>query len=403
MKSHMRTKLLFLASVLITAFLASAATMLVIRSNRDVVIISTEEYKQLKHMLVLSEMAGRVQSDFYGEVPSTEALVNAAAGGMMTALNDPYARYYSKEEYEAYINSLSGEFVGAGLLVSQPDEKGARILEVYEESPAERSGIRKGDIITAIDGTSTANMSLERIAEAMSGEEGDVVKLTISRDGTLMEFGVKLAVVNVKRVTSKLLSGYTGYIRIDMFTGNCAEEFSRAVRDLTGRGMRSLVIDLRDNPGGTLDDVIRIADEVLGECEIVSIKGRSDMAEVFRSDPRQIGVPLAILVNSNSASASEILAGAVQDNAAGIVIGTPTYGKGVVQTTSKLTSNQGWIKFTTAAYYTPGGRNIDGSGIIPDIIVELSDEFERMPLSELKVSEDAQLKAAIEYLSSKSS
>ena len=210
---------------------------------------------------------------------------------------------------------------------------------------------------------------------------------------------IACAALNLSRVTSALFNQRTGYIRISMFTGNCATEFSEAIKDLTDRGMRSLVIDLRNNPGGSLSDVVSIADTLLGEGTIVSVRGRAESeGEVYKSNAKGVKVPIAVIVNENSASASEILAAAVQDFQAGAVVGMTTYGKGVVQTTKQIEGNRAWLKLTSDAYYTPNGANIDGVGVTPDIEIDLPEELKGLAIDQIEQDDDAQLWAALDYV-----
>ncbi|OQB23974.1 MAG: putative CtpA-like serine protease [Firmicutes bacterium ADurb.Bin182] len=402
MKSSKKTLILFAAAIAATAVLSSALTVLLQNSKgTDSVLLPTEEYEKLKESSVISEIADRIESDFFGDIPERERLIHSAAKGMVASLGDPYANYYTDEEYEIYMKKLEGEYSGIGALVSQPDGNGSLVLEVFENGPAEKAGLVPGDIIVRVDGTDVGGKSLEDLSAMIFGEDGTIVILTVQRGEKREELSVKRGIVNAKRVHHALYNEKTGYIRIDMFTGNCAEEFSRAVKDLTERGMRSLVIDIRNNPGGILDDVVSICDTLLGEGVIVTVKRGAGSEEVFKSDKIGVSVPIAVLTNGNSASASEILAAAVQDSEAGVIVGTKTYGKGVVQTTMRLDSNKAWLKITTAAYYTPSGRNINGVGVTPDIDVELADGVKSIPLSRLDQKDDAQLWAALDYVRDK--
>lgn len=400
MKSWVRTLIYFAAAILITAFVTAAITVNTMNAQRmDEVVMTTEDYAKLSDLLVFNEVIEKVNNSYYYDPPSREKLISAALGGMVGALDDQYARYFTAEEYEQYLSNINGQYSGIGLLVGQPTEEGTPILDVYEDTPASEGGVLAGDIITAVDGTSVVGLELEDVAAAISRDIGESVTLTLLRGMESLDVTLVCTEINVHHVDYKLFKQYTGYIKITMFTGNCAEEFKEAINDLENRGMRSLVIDLRDNPGGTLTDVVSIADTLLGEGTIVSVRGRLEAeGEVYTSNRRGVSVPVAVIVNENSASASEILAAAVQENGAGMVVGMTTFGKGIVQTTYHLSTNGGWLKLTTDGYYTPMGNSIHGTGVVPNIEVDLPDELKGLPLDEISQDDDAQLWAALDYV-----
>lgn len=401
MKSFSRTILYVMIGMLIVALLSSAVTMLVLnRKAGDTITMTAEEYSRITDLLAFNELVDDIESQAYGGAPSREELLAGAARGMVDTLNDPYAKYYTAQEYEAYLSSINGEYFGVGLLVGQPDDIGTLVLEVYEGNPADKAGVRAGDTITAVDGVPTANLSLEEIRSLMDAQTGRPVELTLLRGGEALSVSVTGGTVNIKRVKGSLFNERTGYIKIDMFTGDCASEFDEALKTLKSRNMRSLVIDLRNNPGGSLDDVVKICNHLINKGQTIVTVGEDGGRdnEVYAATGHGVGVPLAVLVNEHSASASEILAGAVQDNGAGVIVGAQTYGKGVVQTTMRVEKSGGWLKLTTDAYFTPGGRNIHGVGITPDILCELPEELQGKPLSQIDQTEDAQLWAALDYV-----
>ncbi len=411
MKQRSRIIVYFIMSILIAGMLSSVLTIYLVNTSRqNEVILSSNEYEKLREAALVSEIADKVDEYFYFDKPERSSLLNAAAQGMVASLNDDYAKYYTNEEYESYLSNMNGEYSGIGILVSQPDDLGAEILEVYEGNPAATAGVQPGDIIIRVDGSEVSNMTLENLSYAINGEIGTKVILTLKRaedNGNTSELDIEVtrAMVNIKRVHHFLFNQRTGYIRIDMFSGECAKEFEDAVRDLTDRGMKSLVIDLRNNPGGSLDAVVNIADAILGECTIVSIEGNNpEDKRIYTSNAKGISVPIAVIINENSASASEILAASVQENNAGVIVGMPSFGKGIVQTTMRLDSNLGWLKLTTEAYYTPNGNNIHGVGIAPDIEVDLKDELKGLTISQLisdYQQDDTQLWAALDYVRTK--
>lgn len=326
MKNRSRIIVYSIMSILIVGMLSSVLTIYLVNiSRQNEVILSASEYEKLREAALVSEIADKVDEYFYFDKPERSSLLNAAAQGMVASLNDDYAKYYTNEEYEDYLSSMNGEYSGIGILVSQPDDTGAEILDVYEGNPAAAAGVQPGDIIIRVDGNEVSNMTLENLSYAINGEIGTKLILTLKRaedNGNTSELDIEVtrAMVNIKRVHHSLFNQRTGYIRIDMFSGECAKEFEDAVRDLTDRGMKSLVIDLRNNPGGSLDAVVNIADIILEECTIVSIRGNNPENErVYSSNAKGISVPIAVMINENSASASEILAASVQENNAGVL------------------------------------------------------------------------------------
>lgn len=392
------------AAILIIAVLSSAATIFIMRGTaEDSVVMSAEEYDRYSKLIALDELAGKIEEEFYADVPSRDTLIAGAASGMTDTLNDPYARYYTAEEYEEYLSSINGEYHGIGLLVGQPDQTGSEVLEVYGGSSAQTAGIKAGDIITHANGRPTANMPLDDLRMLIADESDEGVVLTLLRGEEIIEVTVISGDITVNRVEHALFNQHTGYISISMFTGSCAEEFESAIKDLKNRKFQSLVIDLRNNPGGSLDVVVDVADVILGRgMRIVSVgPADSKEEEIYDAKGSPIGVPVAVLVNENSASASEILAAAIQENQLGVVVGTDTYGKGVVQTTMYIEATGGWLKLTTDAYYTPAGNNINGRGITPDIYVELPEKYRSVPVGEIEQSEDTQLWKALDYVREK--
>ncbi|HWQ58397.1 MAG TPA: S41 family peptidase [Clostridia bacterium] len=400
MKSWLRTLIYFVAAILITAFVTAALTVNAMNAKReDEVVLTAEDYSKLSDLLVFNELIDKINNNYYYDPPARDELIGAALSGMVNSLGDEYARYFTAEEYEKYLSNINGQYSGIGLLVGQPTENGAPILDVYDDTPAAQGGVLAGDIIAAVDGASIVGLELSDVAAAIDREVGESVTLTLLRGTATLDVTLVCSEINIQHVSHKLFKERTGYIKITMFTGNCAEEFKEAVNDLADRGMKCLVIDLRDNPGGSLSDVISIADTLLGECTVVSVRGRLEAdGEVYTSNRKGVNVPIAVIVNENSASASEILAAAIQENGAGVVVGMTTFGKGIVQTTFHLSTNGGWIKLTTDGYYTPQGNSIHGKGVVPNIEVDLPDDLKDIPLDEISQEDDAQLWAALDYV-----
>ena len=352
---------------------------------------------------IFSELLYRIDTLHFGETPSSKELTEAAAHAMVDAVGDRYAAYFSKQEYSDYLSSLNGNIKGGvGISVYAPDENGALIHRVYEGTFADEAGLKSGDVIVALDGVSVGGRTLDELVDMIGGDSGTTVKFTVKRGEETLDMDVMRGNVYIKRVEYKMLDNDIGYIYISSFTGYAETELRSAISDLETQGAKSLIIDLRDDPGGSLSMVVNMSDMMLPVCTIASMQGNTtDPTEYFYSDGEMCELPFVVLVNGNSASASEIFAGAMQDNGRAKIIGTQTYGKGIVQTTFTLNDDHGYLKLTTDAYFTPSGRSLSGTGITPDLVVELPDEVNGMDIYTL-VNEydeqDAQLQAAISEL-----
>lgn len=398
MKSSLRTFLYFLAAVIITAGIAVGVTLYIVDGQReDRVMVSNEEYQSLIKMAPLNELSQKIQEDQYAQGVTEEDLLTGALEGMLEASGDPYAKYYTEEEYIDYLRELDGKYSGVGMLIGQPgDTGGAVVLKVYEGGTAKAAGINAGDVIMAVEGEPLSGLSLSDVNQLLEGDTDTEVTVTVLQGEKQSEITMLRQQGIISRVEHKLFNQRTGYIRLDMFTSASAEEFGEALRDLIERGMRCLVVDIRNNPGGELESAVTVADLLLGEGPIVTVVAKSGTESAYRSDAKCISVPLAVLVNENAASASEILAAAVQDAGAGIIVGVNTFGKGVVQTTMQLESNRGWVRLTTAAYLTPAGKSLEGVGVQPDIDIDLSDDMKSLSIEQINQEDDAQLWAALD-------
>lgn len=341
---------------------------------------------------------------FQDEKPDVNTMLNAAAEAVIATTGDRYAQYFTDEGYGDYYDNLNGNYKGIGVLVSLDEQgRGLLVTRAYTDNPAFNAGVCDGDVITHIDGVDVSDMSLDDASDLILGEDSSVVKLTILRDDKSLEIDVTRGDVTVSRVFSEKLENGIGYICIEEFTGDAATAFDTQLESLLNDGITSLIIDLRNNPGGGLDTVVKIADRILPECLITTIEGQLvDPPKEYRStDDEKLDIPYVVLVNGSSASASEVFSGAVQDNEAAILIGTTTYGKGIVQTSWSLGTGMGVIKLTTDAYRTPDGSLIHGIGLTPDIEIELPIELQGISpytLFHEYREQDTQLSRAIQYL-----
>ncbi len=311
----------------------------------------------------------------YVDEPNDKKLIEGAINGMLSAL-DPHSAYMSEEEYQAMDRDISGQFGGVGLEV-EAGKDGVHIISVLDGTPASKSGLRSNDTIVKIDETSTEGMPLEKAVDRMHGKPGSNVTLTVTRNGTEGPISVTLRrdIIHVSPVQQRA-EGNVAYIKVATFNGQTAEKLAGAITDLKkrmGPELRGYVLDLRNNPGGLLDQAIAVSSEVLSKGTIVSIKGRhkSDVESISADSPDMTGgKPIVVLVNSGTASAAEIVAGALQDDKRAFVVGTRSFGKGTVQTILPLGGGRGALRLTTARYFTPSGRSIQARGIDPDVIVE---------------------------------
>ena len=335
-----------------------------------------------------------VEENFYFDTVTKDGLQTGIYRGMLEALNDKYAAYYTAEELNAQRESNEGIYYGIGARVMLDMETEMPYISgIIPGTPAEEAGLQIGDIIYAVEETQTFQMTLEEVVTLIKGEEGTAVTLTLVRDGETIKQDVVRRKVNNPTVTSEMRENNIGYISIAEFKDTTVDQFTEAYAVLKGSGAKALILDLRGNPGGLLDAVVSIGRQILPKGLIVYTEDKDGNRVEYDCDgTREIKIPMVVLVNGGSASASEVLTGAIKDYGVGTVIGTTTYGKGIVQKIIQLSDGSG-VKLTTSAYFTPKGNNIHGTGIAPDIEVEFDAEAY---YGEEKI--DNQLNAAEEYL-----
>ena len=349
----------------------------------------------------LQELADTIHSQYYfydDKQLDSEKLQDAAMRGMISKLDDPYAQYFTEKEYQDLLSSNAGDYVGIGISIETPDEIGTKVLSVYSGAPAEKAGIQKGDIITVVNGKTTADKTLDEVISYFSDDSTVPDELTYLRDGVTTTVSVLRAEIHIIRVSSSVLENNIGYLRITEFNGSVSSDFQNAVAELQKQGVNNLIIDLRDNPGGGLTEVLNVAYQIIPEDKvIVSIRSKNGDEDVYRAEGgEKLSMRLVVLVNGNSASASELLTGALKDYGLATIVGTQTFGKGIVQSYFHLSGENGWAKMTTDAYYTPNGVCIQGIGITPDIVVELPEDLKDTAIDFLDPAQDTQLQAAIQ-------
>ena len=386
-------RLLALMWVLVVACTAGATTMLLLSGRVGRV------GEQLSRYARLEAIRSTLVEDYYREVDE-DALIEGAIRGMMDALEDPYTFYYTPDELQRRDAQSEGVYSGLGVLVQNNADGEIEIIRVYEGGPADAAGAQAGDRIVAVDGISVSGGSVEALSDAvgrMRGEDGSAVELRVRREDELLDLTLIRGDVHVSNVNSAVLEGDVGYIEICQFSGDDVEGFRAAIAELQAANVRGLIVDLRNNPGGLLSHVMEIADLLLPEGEVVHIENRAGERVSYSSDAQYWDVPLVVLINGMSASASEILAAAVQDFDRGALVGTRSYGKGIVQSLLVFESDGAGMQYTSATYYTPSGNCIHGTGVAPDIVVEAPVGYYNLT-GVPDPENDVQLKAALEQL-----
>lgn len=383
-----RFKLPGLVAVLALAAVTGAALFTAASSGRvpDGSVGDTEAAEDLAPLTELYQAL----SDQAVDAPDKDALVRAAIEGMLEEADDPYARYFPNEEFDEFNASLDGTFSGVGLMLEETPE-GPVIVSVLEGTPAESAGIEEGERIVSVDGENVRDDPLEQIVTKVKGDPGtDVVLGLEGGDQGPRELRVTRAEFDLPIVASERLENDIGYVNLRQFADGAGERVRDEVGTMVNDGVSGIVLDLRANPGGLLNEAIAVASVFIEDGEVVSVEERSHERETFDAvDDAFEQVPVAVVVDGHSASASEIVAGAIQDAERGVIVGQQTFGKGTVQTITQLSDGSG-VKFTTARYYTPSGDSIEGVGVTPDVEVEQGEQGE--------LSEDRQVQAAIDQI-----
>lgn len=350
-----------------------------------------------------NEARSILQKSFYEEI-DTNKLLEGAISGMADSLKDPYTVYYNKDQMKAFTDMqrhTEDEYVGVGLPIMLDKNGIITVLEPFDDSPAKAAGIRQGDKILKIDGKDITGLRDEALVASMiKGQENTETVLTILRQSENSTFDVRVVrkkIKAIRNIRSEMLENNIAYIKIKMFDENISENFISQLNKLVDQGAKSVIIDVRDNPGGLYNEVVSMADRILPKGTIVYTEDRQGKKNFQKSDATELNLPIAVLTNGNSASASEILAGAIKDFKKGTLIGTKTFGKGLVQTTYSFDDGTG-LKVTIARYFTPSGVCIHGEGIKPDIEIKLPDKYKDTPVSAIPREDDLQLQKAVQVL-----
>ena len=336
---------------------------------------------------VLSAFRKIIDQKYIGEI-NDEELLEGAIKGYIEGLGDPYTQYITKEEMQEYEEDLAGNFVGIGIYMGNDViENNIKVISTISNSPAERAGLKGGDIIVKVDGVEYKGEDLSEAARKIKGEEGTKVKLEIKRNEETLELEVTREIIEIKHVAGEVIENNIGYLAINSFDGGCAEEFKAEYEKIAENNLKGMIIDIRNNGGGLVDEAISILELICDKNSTLLITTDKDAKEeITKSEQDPImNLPIVVLVNEDTASASEILAGALRDNGKAKIVGTKTYGKGVIQELLTLQDGSG-LKITTNEYFTPNRNKINEIGINPDYEVELEEE------------NDTQLQKAIELL-----
>jgi len=358
-----------------------------------------ETYKRYSKTMVLEDF---IQENYLNDVTDQDIL-DGEIKGMFQALEDPYSIYMTKDEFESFMEHTKGIYGGIGIIVTPGEDNLITVVSPIEDTPGEKAGIKTGDKIIKVEGKEFTADKMDEAIKIMKGEPGTDVLLTLMRKDKegkteLLDVKITREEIRLKSVKSQMLSDKIGYIRIISFDDLTYKDFKDQLSNLQKKEMKGLIIDLRNNPGGLLDISAKIADEFMEEGTIVYTETKSKEREYIKADKSKLDIPLVILVNEGSASASEILSGAIKDTKNGVLIGTKTFGKGIVQRIKQLPDGSGF-KLTVSEYFTPSGKNIHGIGITPDIVIELPEDIEEIGADNIK--EDTQLQKGIEVIKSK--
>lgn len=383
--------------VIITALITALVTTIVIykridnKTNIDT-IVASKDNSGLE--LTLSRIRTMLDNTYIGTLDD-KSMIEGAIKGYVAGVGDQYTEYYTKEEMQSKLEEVTGNYVGIGIYMLVDSSSGTILVtEPMEGSPAEKAGVKTGDFIVNVEGEDVTAENVSKMSDKIKGEEGTKVKIKVRRGEEIIDFEIERKKIVISHIKARVLENNIGYIDIKDFDGGTAEEFKTKYDELSKKGIKSLIIDIRSNGGGIVDESLNILDMLLEKDTTLLITvNKKQEEEVTKAKKKQeIDIPVIVLTNQYSASASEILAGALKDNGRAKIVGTKTYGKGVIQTLRTLTDGSG-LKTTTEEYYTPNRNKINKIGIKPDYEVNLPDD-----ISELTDENDTQLKKAIELL-----
>ncbi|MCQ4637765.1 S41 family peptidase [Anaerovorax odorimutans] len=384
--------LLLIVTFLLGATIAAGSVLLVENGAMGgTVKVSKKNYEYYERLSKrygkLDQLYDEVTGSFYKK-PDEEKLATGMYKGLIAGLGDPYSAYMTKEEYTSWTDSTMGEFDGVGITFSTNKSGDYVVVNTIPDTPAEKAGLKAGDLLVAVDGKTYGTM--DTFSAALKGKAGTKVTLTYERDGKEKDVIMKRATIINKTVDSKVLEDQIGYIKISAFEEHTADDFKSALEGLQKKKVKGLVIDLRQNGGGIVDAGLDVADKLLGEGTVTYLQDQHGKKQYLKSDAEKIDIPYVLLVDENTASTSEIIAAAVKDDGTNPIVGTTTFGKGIVQSTGELKDGSA-LKLTTMQYFSPKGNVINGKGVKPNYEVKNSK----------KDKDDKQLAKGLELLKAK--
>lgn len=402
MEKNRKAKIIIL--ILVTNMLTLGISSMLVTKSDNRVIIPVSDYEELKTVYEkyskVEYIENIINRDYYKK-PNNEELLEGELKGMVNALGDPYSAYLTKDEYEEITEDTSGEFGGIGVIIVPGEDNLITVVSPIEGTPGEKAGIKSEDKIIKINGDEFLAEEINAAVREMKGRPGTEVDVTILRKDAsgkneYKDLKIKREIIKVESVESSVIDKDIGYIKIKSFDEPTHDDFKKALNDLEkNKKVKGLIIDLRSNPGGLLDSTAAIADDLLDAGDVVYTQDRHGKKEYLKSKDGKSDLPLVVLVNGGSASASEILAGAIKDRGRGKLVGEQTFGKGLVQSIMPLPDGTG-LKLTIMEYFTPNGVNIHGIGLKPDYEVKLPEDIQGIGVEFME--KDTQLQKAIEVL-----
>lgn len=397
-KMQMRVIVFILALVFVFfvgAVSAGGLVYLMTGNNEVIREVKVYENEDFEEYLILEEIFDKYE-EYYIYDLDKQALIEQAAKGMVYGTDDTYGAYFTEEEYEQFMMEDKGEYVGIGVLVNIGENNELSVAQVYEDSPAEGVGVLPGDIVVGVNGENVVGVDYILVIDMIKGEEGTDVTIAFNRGGEIVELTMTRAHIISTQAKWFMADDDIGYIRIYEFSGNASEMFHRALDELLDQGAQAFILDLRFNPGGSKAIAVEIGDTLFPKGDIITLIDNEGNEYVDRSDAKYLNMPLVVLINGSSASASELISGGVQDYGVGTLVGETTFGKGVAQGFYYL-SDGGVLRITSSYYETAGGRCPQDVGITPDVEVILDEEVYKNP-SLLTTEQDNQMQKALEIL-----
>ncbi|MPW25898.1 PDZ domain-containing protein [Alkalibaculum sp. M08DMB] len=400
----MRNKKWYFILVILVLLVSNAATFAVANGISialgNKVIVQTKDSETSEYIVKLLYLKNEIEESYYKDVDEN-TLLDGAINGMFQAVGDPYTAYYDKSQFSSYMEQIQGSYVGIGVVVGLDEDNSVTVVSPIDDSPGQKAGLIPGDKILKVDGEEVTGLNLDEVVAKIKGDKGTSVILSIERKNTdeILEKEITREEIVMKSVESQILDGDIGYLTITQFESYTGEEFEEHLDSLLAKDIKGLIVDVRDNPGGMMDTVVSILDRLMGESVIVYTQDKAGNKEYMKSDGKSsLELPMVVLINGGSASASEIFAGALQDTNAATIVGTTSFGKGVVQRMSDAGDGTGF-KITVSEYFTPNGRNIHGEGIEPDLEIEMTEGLRFQP--DFNIKQDVQLNKALEIMDSK--